>query len=56
MPNLTVPDLRLPPVGPVQEIGVKARPASAAAEDFKKIRRVTIQRCLLIFPPIVRPF
>jgi hypothetical protein len=55
MPNLTVPSRRPEPVGPVQENGVKARVASVA-EDFKKIRRVTIQRRLWKFPLILQPF
>jgi hypothetical protein len=56
MPNFTVPDLRSVLVGQVQEIGVKAKPVSVAAEDFKKILRLTIQCCLWKFLLIVQPF
>ena len=45
-----------PVFGPVQDIGVKAKPASVAADVFKKIRRVTIWRCLWKFPLILQPF
>jgi hypothetical protein len=44
------------PNGALQESGVKARPESTAAEDFKKILRLTIQRCLWKFLLIVQPF
>jgi len=44
------------PNGALHENGVKARPESTAAEDFKKIRRVTIQCCLWKFTLIVQPF
>jgi hypothetical protein len=56
MPNLIVSVLRLRPVGPEQENWVKVRPARAAAEDFKKSRRVIIQCCLWKFSSIVQPF